>query len=565
MAAIATLALVYTFFPTAGQVVFGSNSGASTGPSSNRAHDYKGGKHNHQANTNGNTKMRTREQDTHNSNSKAPLDMPSTLFDKKLYSKHDFRNDQGIVPSFWSENETCIDDECTKVWGPCYPPPGRVDWNHTVGELGGATEENNKLQYLKQKGGNKVAQGESNTDLANFCRPGFLIIGQGKCGTSSLYHYLVGHPRVLPANQKQIHYFKYYARQGLKWYLSHFPSTRSFLSNGALMTGEASPGYLPYPDVVALTKREMSGTKIICVGRDPLDRAWSSYRYNYVNPALEVMKKGKAPGIERHQPTAYYMKFLHSFEDMMRAELKTLKACLAPGGIGSEGAKHTWGSKKWAKPEYERREAAGLPPLVDLDGQCYGNFVSKESPRKQWEELVAEKPGKFLNVPALHLSQAMIGRSLYVYPLEWWYALFHSNNAETDDDMLYFLCTEEMKDMSGEGIAKVSRFLGLPEYNYSSVVSQGMFNVGGHKGYDKVTSWDTVEEEHEQQEKLEEEAAAAAIANGTTEAVSTSTEEPDLEEGIPLSEEFTRELLDFMKPHNERLFELVGRRCDWAI
>ena len=48
------------------------------------------------------------------------------------------------------------------------------------------------------------------SDLSNLCRPGFIIIGAGKCGTSSLYHYLVGHPRVLPAVQKQIHYWVYH-------------------------------------------------------------------------------------------------------------------------------------------------------------------------------------------------------------------------------------------------------------------------------------------------------------------------------------------------------------------
>ena len=28
------------------------------------------------------------------------------------------------------------------------------------------------------------------------------------------------------------------------WYLSNFPSTKEFISSGALLTGEASPGYM---------------------------------------------------------------------------------------------------------------------------------------------------------------------------------------------------------------------------------------------------------------------------------------------------------------------------------
>ena len=81
-------------------------------------------------------------------------------------------------------------------------------------------------------------------DLSNMCRPGFIIIGAGKCGTSSLYHYLTGHPRVLPAKQKQTDYFKNITHLPMAFYLTHFPDRKSFLSKGALMTGEASPGYL---------------------------------------------------------------------------------------------------------------------------------------------------------------------------------------------------------------------------------------------------------------------------------------------------------------------------------
>jgi hypothetical protein len=63
----------------------------------------------------------------------------------------------------------------------------------------------------------------------------------------------------------------------MKWYLQHFPTTTSFLSSGALMTGEASPGYLPYPDVAKLVHERLarSGVKIITIGRDPIERELS--------------------------------------------------------------------------------------------------------------------------------------------------------------------------------------------------------------------------------------------------------------------------------------------------
>ena len=300
------------------------------------------------------------------------------------------------------------------------------------------------------------------------------------------------------------------------------------------MTGEASPGYLPYPDVVALIQQEMAGTKIICVGRDPLERSYSSYRYNYVNPAIVKLRKGARRDIKRDQPESYYNQYLFSFEEMMKAELEVIQQCLQPGGIGITGAEKQWKKEKWGEKVYAARNASGEPPLVDIDGMCYGNPLSVACPRKQWLGLNAKYPEKYLDVPNVHLSQAIIGRSLYVYPLEWWYAMFPEKD-------LYFLCTEEMKDFSGQSLNQLGQFLGLPSHNFSSVISEGMYNVGDHQGYDKVTSWDTVEDE----------------AMHHAEELNLTAEE------IPLSAEFRKVMVDFFRPHNERLFKLVGRRCKW--
>jgi len=38
------------------------------------------------------------------------------------------------------------------------------------------------------------------------CLPDFLIIGAMKCGTTSLYRYLIGHPCVATAVKKEVHF-----------------------------------------------------------------------------------------------------------------------------------------------------------------------------------------------------------------------------------------------------------------------------------------------------------------------------------------------------------------------
>ena len=39
------------------------------------------------------------------------------------------------------------------------------------------------------------------------CGPSFLIVGAGRSGTSSLYQYLLQHPQVVPAKQKQLQFW----------------------------------------------------------------------------------------------------------------------------------------------------------------------------------------------------------------------------------------------------------------------------------------------------------------------------------------------------------------------
>lgn len=122
----------------------------------------------------------------------------------------------------------------------------------------------------------------------------------------------------------------------------------------------------------------------------------------------------------------------------------------------------------------------------------------------------------------LQLKQSLIGRSLYTLPLEWWYGSFSKED-------IYFVCTEELSDMSGEPINALSLFLGLPSYNFSKAVSRGPYNVGGHRGYDMEVKWTDV----------------------------------DINKQGNLPADLKRELDEFIRPYNQRLFKLTGRECSW--
>jgi len=507
---------------------------------------------------------------------RSPLLFPaSAMFEgkKRPYNpESDFKNGLGNIPPYWEsiqrqygdENNTTatvIVKETTEekeknshadiFWGPCYSPnPSTFSINTIRWEDILAKNRRGKIQYPKYAepigGLRKKAEVEVPFGL---CRPGFIIIGQGKCGTSSLYHYLVGHPRVLSASKKQIHYFKYHTDESMKWYLSHFPSAETFLSRGALITGEASPGYLPYPDVARRMSHGLEGhTKIIVIVREPLDRAWSSYKYNYVEPALERLKRSGLKGyVKSHLSEEYYRKHhIFSFEDLLRAELNTLRECLKPGGFGETMSRKFFGHTTTFEDEFNRRDADDtLEPLVDLDEYCYGGRVSKNVPREQWSELIADHPEKIINLPTTKLIQSILGRGLYTLPLEWWYASFSAND-------IYMFCNEDLRERPVESMSDLSGFLGLPTFNFTNVVSKGMYNVGGNEGYDKPTSWDEVEEVHESESLFLDKKDTSG-----------STSVNDIWSDIPISAELLQEFIEFVKPYNDRLFQLTGKRCPW--
>jgi len=255
--------------------------------------------------------------------------VPEQLLRLSVYDSSNFVNEIRRIPSFWNSSGT---------YGPCFAPYHNVSisWEKEVAR----NVMDGPFYHDRSARRNWAATSRDENSPVDYCRPGFLIIGAGKCGTTFLYQYLVSHPRVLPATEKQVHYFKYYKDRPLKWYLSHFPTATSFLASGALMTGESSPGYLPYPEVPQVLRSKMPGPKIIVIGRDPLERSYSSYRYNYVTIAFEMMKKGKFSHISAGQLDDYYTRYLFSYEDMLRAEIKVLKNCLhSKHGMGARATR----------------------------------------------------------------------------------------------------------------------------------------------------------------------------------------------------------------------------------
>lgn len=110
--------------------------------------------------------------------------------------------------------------------------------------------------------------------------PNFVIIGAMKAGTTSLYHYLRGHPQVFMTDVKELHYFveaKNLSR-GLAWYERQFAGAAE-----ARAIGEASPDYTKYPIHEGVPKRMadvLPDAQLIYLLRDPVERIRSHYLHD---------------------------------------------------------------------------------------------------------------------------------------------------------------------------------------------------------------------------------------------------------------------------------------------
>jgi hypothetical protein len=105
--------------------------------------------------------------------------------------------------------------------------------------------------------------------------PDFLIIGGAKCGTTSLYDWLSRHPQILPASEKEVHFFDYNFFRGEDWYRSHFARP---LDGVDCVTGDGSVSYLSHRWAPERAARLLPHAKLIVVMRDPVDRAYSQFQ-----------------------------------------------------------------------------------------------------------------------------------------------------------------------------------------------------------------------------------------------------------------------------------------------
>ena len=148
-------------------------------------------------------------------------------------------------------------------------------------------------------------------------KPNFFILGAGKSGTTSLYHYLKQHPDIFMSPYKEPTFFCE-GFQRVKNPIKYFELFDSV--NAETVIGEASHAYLTNPSTAKVLKALFPEAKFIVILRNPVDRAYSLYHHmrrtgyektSIFEKALELEEKRVHSQRFKNKCPHYYYDFLY--------------------------------------------------------------------------------------------------------------------------------------------------------------------------------------------------------------------------------------------------------------
>lgn len=266
--------------------------------------------------------------------------------------------------------------------------------------------------------------------------PSVLVVGAQRSGSTTLFRLLSEHPEMLrPTSMKGTGYFDDQHHRGPRWYQSHFPlravarrrERRLGLPVGAMRTFEVSGFYLVHPLAADRIAAELPGVHVVALLRDPVERAHSAYRHEYVRgfeelsfeealaqeearTAGEVERLAADPearsDVLRHH--AYlgrgrYAEQLQRFVDALgadRVHVVDADDFFADPVAQMQALEHDLGLRAWTPPSVERwNRAAGAPLDPTLREQLSTYFAASDDALAQmtgrvpsWRRPAAQHP-----------------------------------------------------------------------------------------------------------------------------------------------------------------------------
>jgi hypothetical protein len=168
-------------------------------------------------------------------------------------------------------------------------------------------------------------------------KPNFFMVGAPKCGTTSVYHYLSGHPDVFLTNPKEPYSLVVpKSAVGLgpgklgsnitndpDWYRSLYAR-----AEGEKVVGEASAGYLHFHQLVIPQIKTVAESEphILIILRNPVERAFSSHIHhirNNLEPITDFRAALSAQAIRKQENWwfGYQMTEVSLYADAVQAYL----------------------------------------------------------------------------------------------------------------------------------------------------------------------------------------------------------------------------------------------------
>lgn len=115
--------------------------------------------------------------------------------------------------------------------------------------------------------------------------PTYFIVGAKRAGTTSLDEYIKAHPHVLRGLvEKGCRYYDVNYERGPEWFrqqllpVAEIDRVARKLGRRPIL-GESSPYYAFHPDAARRIAADVPDARLIFVIREPVERAWSHYRY----------------------------------------------------------------------------------------------------------------------------------------------------------------------------------------------------------------------------------------------------------------------------------------------
>lgn len=172
--------------------------------------------------------------------------------------------------------------------------------------------------------------------------PNFFIIGAMKAGTTALYFTLKQHPDIFMSPIKEPNFFAFEGQEkpifveGEEVIYTELAEYRALFdrSNGKKAIGEASHAYLYIPEATHRIRLTVPDARLICILRNPVDRAYSHYLYllrdgyEPIDTFEHALNKEDSRIADHQQLGHYFHRGLYSqqlkryFDDFPRDQIK---------------------------------------------------------------------------------------------------------------------------------------------------------------------------------------------------------------------------------------------------